>query len=62
MNILLELNNKIDELKKSGMEDSQIKIEGLAFLKNTLRSASFDDRKDFWRYIDRDKKLNEILK
>ncbi len=61
MNILLELNNKIVELKSIGINDSQIKEESLRFLKDILKESSFQDRKDFWLHIDRNKKLDELL-
>lgn len=61
MNIFNKLHKKIQDLRESGMDNTQIRSEGLKFLKDTLKESSFKERKEFFLHIERDKKLKEIL-
>lgn len=61
MPILSKLSEKIKELRDSGMSSSDIKIEGLLFLKKTLNESSLSERKKFFLQFERNKKLKDIL-
>ena len=56
-----ELYEKVGELKENGISDVEIKKEGLIFLKNALRSASYPERKQFFLLSERDRKLEQLL-
>ena len=62
MNILSEIHNKIDEMERSGMNRDEIVSEGLKYLKDMLLSSSYKERKHFFLNIERDEKIDKILK
>ena len=62
LTIYESLCNKVSELRESGLPEDKIREEGMDFLRDSLRRAKFLDRKQFFLMMDRDKKLNELLK
>lgn len=64
MSIIKSLESKLEELEKKYKDGSITYHEvielGRSHLKKILKEASFEERKQFFKYLERDKKLEEL--
>lgn len=61
MNILKELEEKIEELQSQGLKKEEIINIGYEHYKSLLKKASFKERCEFFKFAEREKKIKQIL-
>ena len=59
---ITKLNEKIKEWESQGFSESEIILKGSEWAKEFIKNISWKDRKALMNRIDRDKKIEELLK